>query len=182
MARKKKIDPQEKKMFRYDVYDDSWTEHYAPLYNDDGDAYTRGDSSTSHSIIGIFPSEYGDIVTDIDVSKNPDVYLVYAIWSTGDSFGRDSGKNLTPVHLFDSRDKAEACLKAIEDHNKNRYEILNRSVAGDYSVHFIGNDGTPMIEYAGWIGYFEGLDYADIEGVSLLSERELSKLKKERRW
>lgn len=188
MPRKKKNQKPEKPMFRFHLLDETYVEQTTEP-DTSGDGYCdRGETYTDHSILGICPDKHGDIVTDIDVPVDGTAYLVYVVWSTGDSFGHDACKNLTAVHLFDSREKAEACAKAIEDHAelKRRLEYQTRKTResrgfSEFSVKYIGNDGTEMTEYAGWNGYFESVDRVDVEQVTHLAPRDVTRLKRERR-
>ena len=185
MARKKKTETKsEPKMFRFEVYDDSYVDEHEPLGGYSDEEYSmRGDTSTSHSVMGIYPHQHGDIVTDLDLKADETAYLVYVVRSTGDSFGSDRGRYLTCVHLFDTSEKANACVKAIEEHYSRRKDIMDTSLrtmnADTMGVKFIGNDGNETSEYAEWIGYFDSLDYAEVEHVTVFSDSEIKRLKRE---
>lgn len=185
MARKTQRNLPNKQMYRFDVLDEKCTMEEDGYYSDKPYS-TRASTDTSHTIHGIFQHERGDIVTDINLQVGDMAYLVYVVWSSGDSFGQDRGKYLTAIHLFDTSEKAKACADAIEAHErlykKTRYGG-NKYPKGfnPHSVNFIGNDGTDMTESAGWNGYFEHIDYVQVDRVTLLSEREVKQLKREYR-
>ncbi|NJO58777.1 MAG: hypothetical protein HC836_10645 [Richelia sp. RM2_1_2] len=155
-------------MRRFDVYDDRRFDVYDDdqiWYSDQpDDSYGKRPSTrTEHNILGIYEAEHGDLVTALDLKVGDTAFLLYAVWSTGDSFGHDDGKYLTTIHLFDSREKAELARKAILDHN--RANDINGNNPVSYTVVYLDNDGKPQTECASWVGYFESLDDVEIEEV-----------------
>lgn len=153
-------------MRRYDVVDNIWVDVDEDY--DDSDEFSRPNTSTGHDVEGIREAKNGDLITDMDLEVGDSAYLVYVIHSTGDSFGHDSGKYLTPIHLFDSEEKALACVKAINEHYRNN--DLNGPADIRWTVNFTGNDGSVQSEYAGWIGYFESIDEVTAQLVLVLPE------------
>lgn len=153
-------------MRRYDVVDTTWVD--VDDDHDDLSEYARPNTRTEHCVEGIREAKNGDLITDMDLKVDDSAYLVYVIYSSGDSFGHDSGKHLTPIHLFDSEEKAHACVKAINEHYRNNDP--NGPAEVRWTVNFTGNDGSIQSEYAGWVGYFESIDEVTAELVTVLPE------------
>lgn len=78
-------------------------------YSDD--SWDRGDTDTSWHFGGISLAkpvgeyEYIEVDDDFDVTGN--IYLVLAVWSTGDSFGNDNGACCEIFAAYNIREDAE---------------------------------------------------------------------------
>lgn len=132
-----------------------------PNYNDKWDS---GDQFTDHHIRGFRiakKSEYRDLVASFVPKKNVPYYLLYGVYDTGDSFGKDSGK-IEFFDLYDNLAPAEASSKILEG-NRNR---ANESV-DDYSVTIFDNEFKPYKTTVPWLGYFESLVGVYVETVYL---------------
>jgi hypothetical protein len=81
-------------------------------------------------------------------------YLVYAIYSTGNSFGHDEDGCLEFIDLFTTREKAEALIDALRKEEKE-----------DGLTKYIAEDGSEAWYCIPWNGYFESLSVLDIEEV-----------------
>lgn len=152
-------------MKRFDVLDKVEVYEERGVFSDE--SYSRRpNTSTHHDVQGIYKAPYGDIVTNLDIKLGDTAILVYVIWSTGNSFGQDNGKYLTPIHLFNSMEKAQAAVDAIYAHAKNNDP--DGPIDVKYNVTYIDNDGLPQSEYAGWIGYFESICDVRAETVEVI--------------
>lgn len=128
---------------------------------------------------------YGDIETAFDVHSNVPYYLLYAIYSTGDSFHYEEG-HVEFIDLYTQREVAEENMKRIEAHAE-LYKLCNSRNYGEkltreqreqckkfnaYSVVllFETQDGATIEHkiHVPWNGYFERLSHVTIEGVHLL--------------
>lgn len=84
------------------------------------------------------------------------VYVVYMIYSTGDSFGRSEG-NIDIIHCTASEDAAHALADKI---TKN---------ADEYSIEFVDDFDRPIKISNRGAGYFESIDYISVECYSISS-------------
>lgn len=103
---------------------------------DPKDRWDRASTSTDWSIRGIKYSEkdeYG--LLPIEIEYNKPVHVVYAIWSSGDSFGHDERYCCEALSVHLTRKEAQA-------------EVERLKTITDYSVP--------------WNGYFESLDELNI--------------------
>lgn len=81
-------------------------------------------------------------------------YVVYMIYSTGDSFGHSDG-NIDILHCTASSEKAHELAKKITE-NSNEYTIkFTDDFDREVSIH---NNGA---------GYFESIDYIEVESFDL---------------
>lgn len=128
--------------------------------------WARPDTDTEWTVNGIYQNKSGDLITDMDLQVGDTAFLVYVVSSSGDSFGRDRGKYLTPIHLFDNMEKAERAVREIYAHNAANDPNGPNQVSN--TVIYTGNDGCPNSEYACWIGYFDSLDCVNIEEVTVI--------------
>lgn len=119
-------------------------------YSDD--SWDRGDTETSWHFGGISLEkpvgeyEYIEVDDDFDVTGN--IYLVLAVWSTGDSFGHDAGyccEIFAAYNIREDAEKAETLLSTAT----NAFKKVH--LPNGYEVSFVP-----------WIGYFESLDYITI--------------------
>lgn len=114
---------------------------------DDDSCWIRADTYEDHHITGITvcgKDEYADIEVAFPIDDNKTYYLVYAIYDTGDSFGRDYGK-LEVVGLFQNKDKAEAVKNVCKDSEEFSSLILKTEDDVEYDY------------YPPWYGFFEHL-------------------------
>lgn len=109
-----------------------------------GDSWDRGDSYTDWSIGDTFTVDSKDSYRATPISftpvSNTPYYAVYAVWSSGDSFGHDENSNFELFGLYEAREEAEK--------ERNR-------LAADTS-HEVP-----------WNGYFEDLTLLEVKEVTL---------------
>lgn len=82
------------------------------------------------------------------------VYVIYMIYSTGDSFGRSEG-NMDIIHVTANEDAAHALADKI---TKNPDE---------YSIEFVDDFGRPIKISNRGAGYFERIDYVAVDCYSI---------------
>lgn len=148
-----------KTVWYIDVEYDSYT-NTTREPNDD-DSWDRGNTSTSHSVTGLKLVEAGGYKTAevlFKPVKGKTYYLLYASYSTGDTFGYDDGKNFEVIGVYRRRDVAERNEKLLREMKKNRRGLIPLSVEGSQEKHEY---------YIPWDGYFERLDYLRIESFEL---------------
>lgn len=134
---------------------------------DPDDEWDRDDTHTSHVIRGFHAEpEEGARFTDLWVPYEPeygvDYYLLYVVYSTGDSFGHDSGEGIEIIGLYtkDELDVARENRKRIEDHDNAKDQ--------DFHVDLLTPSGQTFQQHTPWIGYFESIDYIELEAVKRL--------------
>ena len=88
---------------------------------------------------------------DFEYNNRDEVYVIWAEYSTGDSFGMASCGSTEVVHIFKNYDLA---LKAVE--------ALKTKNCG-LPVEFESDSGKVITYCRPWIGYFESLDEIHLE-------------------
>lgn len=135
---------------------------------DPTDEWDRDDTHTSHNIQGFSaaPEEankYSDLWVPYEPEFDTDYYLLYVVHSTGDSFGHDSGSDIEYIGFY-TRNELD-----IAKENERKIEAHERSQTDEgYSVELKTPDGKTFTQNTPWIGYFESLDYINIEKVRRL--------------
>lgn len=153
------------------VIDNSYTYQTVSGETDNDSPYCyRGETNTEHDIQGIKKtsgSEYFDLEVPFDVEFGKSYFLVYVIYSTGDSFGNDYGR-IEFIDLFQKEKLANSLKKKIEQHyneyvESNLYSYVGgrtvkRAKAPHHTIKYTNNEGKEIDLYTGpWIGYFERL-------------------------
>lgn len=115
---------------------------------DPDDEWSRDSTDGVVSIIGATITSkdgYDTLGTDAELKKGDTIYLVWAQYSTGDTFGNDGGQyELLEVHTD----------KAVADARREMYENL-----GDNRSEDVGQ----CVGYVPWLGYFESLDFVQVD-------------------
>lgn len=134
-----------------------------------GEPYSRrGTTNADISVQGIEvvkEKDWYDVVTDFAVKKNVQYYLLYAVYETGDSFGRDGGRTEW-IGLYRDFHLAQAQAEKIEQH-ANEYDRRGQSSSDAYTVKIVADNGTEYPLHTPWNGYFEHLQYVSVEGVMI---------------
>lgn len=89
-----------------------------------------------------------------EVKKGDTLYLLYAVWSTGDSFHRADGSQIDFISVHKSYENAERNEKILEQHTGSF-----DSDKGNYSTKIFLDNGEEYSYCLGWLGYFESLDH-----------------------
>lgn len=157
-------------------------------YNNDGEDSTesycyRGTTNTSHTVEGLeLVDRYPDVTCCFPVVEGDDVYLVYVIYSTGDSFGHDTDSSIVFIDVFQNKEKAEATAQLIRKHadwylEKNaRWARLDQkkkdqpSFKDSYSLEYIRENGKKNTLSTSWNGYFESLSSVVVEKFTINSK------------
>jgi hypothetical protein len=129
---------------------------------DSADPYDGDDTSTDHTINGIHLVDddgYRVISVNFEPIKGQTYFLLYAIYSTGDSFSRHDGQELELIGIYDDKNVAienEQILRNIDTENYNVTPV---------ELH---TEGLGVHKYvAPWAGYFESLDALEVQGFTL---------------
>lgn len=118
--------------------------------HDPEDSWSRDSTDgevSARSAVKVKEDGYDVLGIDADLGVGTVVYLVWAQYSTGDSFGRDGGQYIL-LDVYTSRDEADA--------KKEYYNNVKHD--GSYGADF---------PYLPWFGYFESLDYVSVDALVL---------------
>lgn len=131
------------------------------------DEWDADDTCTSNNIEGfriIKPNSRWksvDLTVDFEPKVDKTYYLVYVIYSTGDSFSHHEGC-VDYIFLYENLEFAEATKKMIEDAYKKKDKEES------YSVEIFNDKGELFkISSSSWVGYFETLTDVVIDYVTL---------------
>ena len=131
---------------------------------DPDDQWDRDSTSTSHNVVSFDASlankgQYFELAVPYEPEYNKDYYVLYAVYSSGDSFGHDDGYGIEYIGLYTESELeiANENQRRIEDHYRGRKE--------GYSVELLTPTGKTFSQHTPWIDYFGGLDYTDIKAV-----------------
>ena len=142
-------------MFGYKVEVEQYCDHHE--YS--GEQFGDWSSSYTNNLKDIVrkTNEYPDIVSSLDIAPGTRALIVWAIWSTGDSFGRSAGSNAEAFGIFTDIKSADELKEALELHTDCDNE---RSLTTSDGQEF-------KIGYMPWDGYFESLDGVRIDVVTV---------------
>lgn len=117
------------------------------------DEWDRDDTAANIYVRGIQKvsdrNGYADLEVDFDVDDNTAYYLLWADYSTADSFGMDDNQ-LEIIDLFQTREAAE----------KAKEELLEET-----SSAYTRDNGIQIVYDKPWNGYFEHLNELHVELV-----------------
>lgn len=120
----------------------------------DDDEWDNGETAADISIQGVeFAEHYFDVALPQEYVPGP-LYLLYANYDTGDSFGRQRNR-FEAVDIFQDRARAEAAQRALTDSEEG-------------NASYVRDDGTTIQYSCPWHGYFECLNYLEVEEVRIL--------------
>jgi hypothetical protein len=121
---------------------------------DPDDEWDRGDSYTQWNVTGLkldTKDSRRALPVDEDVEVGQTLYAVYAIYSTGDTFGHDEGACIELVSLHKTEEITLRNVIAIETGYKE---------SGSLMIEL--DNGEKISRYCPWDGYFESLDSVQI--------------------
>lgn len=114
---------------------------------DPTDEWDRDDTYTERGDFKLVLSEkYPDVYLD-DAKLGDHVYLIFAEYSTGDSFGYDENARVEIISVHRSKDLAE----------KNRAMLASINKHDGYKTFIELDNGKEMQIHVPWTGYFESL-------------------------
>ena len=109
------------------INDNSYTEVTRP--RDPNDRWSGEKTYTSHDIESfrvVDDNDYDDVSVAFDIEEGRDYYLLYTIYSTGDSFSRHDGA-IKFIDLYETKEMAEEnrqrIVKHYEDKNDENYSV-----------------------------------------------------------
>lgn len=124
-----------------------------------GEQYGDWQTDYSSSVVGVRVLEEDEKAeyhseTFLLPDDTTTAYVVYMIYSTGDSFGHSDG-NIDIIHCTASSEKAHELAKKITD-NSN-----------EYSIKFTDDFGREISIDNRGAGYFEHIDYVEVVGYTI---------------
>lgn len=140
--------------------------------NDDSDFHSTNSSFYYEFIKNndeISSENWETINIDYDPNKYKKLYLVYATYSTGDSFGHQAGAEIEFFDLYPDEEMA----------NEAKKQIQFRS--DEEQLCYVSSNGTGVKIGNPWNGHFESLDYINIEEFDV-SELTKSQIKKHNKY
>ena len=135
----------------------SWEESYDNHFS--GIKVVTGDNYYGEKLEPGFQVKAGDVV-----------YVVWAEWSTGNSFGRGHRNRTEVMEVFMDSSKALACADILENGNmeKDEYGLIDTCdiiPIDKWTVTYKNELGKDVPCYRPWLGYFESLDGIYVETV-----------------
>lgn len=129
---------------------------------DPDDSWDRANTSSTHNITGFNAAletedKYFDLVVPFEPQFEETYHLLYAVYSTGDSFGHDEGRGIEHIGFY-KEDQLH-----IANENRAKIERHKRDDNDEFSIKLREPNGSKMFEqHTPWSGYFERLDYCDV--------------------
>ncbi len=132
---------------------------------DPDDRWDRASTQTDHSIVGFNAApeteeKYYDLVIPYEPQYNEEYFLLYAVYSTGDSFGHDEGAGIEYIGFY-----RENQLDVAQENQRNIEQHLRSKDDDSYSLKLKSPEGKEFDQHAPWVGYFESLDLVEIVSI-----------------
>jgi hypothetical protein len=144
---------------------------------DEDDSWDRGNTDTTHYIKGMeivtAPNQSVDLEVPFKIVPDKSYYLIYALYTTGDTFGSDTG-NIEYIGLYKTYKECQVNETRIYAHQRGPDPTIKvkskakKDKYSEYSVELISPSGQPYMVGCPWNGYFNGLESIVIEGVYLI--------------
>lgn len=118
------------------------------------DNWDRDDTSSTWDVSGIHLStddKYRSVPNYLDAKEGDLIWVVYAVYSTGDSFGHDEDGSFEFINVFSNEKDARECAKTL---------LKTESKNPSYKL---SNGKSVSLGYVPWSGYFETLSYIEYE-------------------
>ena len=140
---------------------------YVTREADPEDSWGADDTATDWTVNGISLSDQDSqyaLEPDFDVEVGDTVYVVYAVYSTGDTFHHASGAYLEVLSFHKNGDLAHQNASGARERS-------NRESA--YTMTITYDSGAQVSRHCPWDGYFESLDYIQVDSfvVTGMSKR-----------
>jgi len=129
---------------------------------DPDDEWDRDDTSTDYYVNGLTLEPNGSFEYCYypgEVKEGDKIYLVYAVYSTGDSFHRDERGCIDFVGVYKDKATADLVAHVLEKHSTED----NMYGEAKWTAKIVLDNGTEYDYHVGWVGYFEHLDYISVE-------------------
>ena len=141
--------------YNVEIVDDEYTE--VTRHADPDEQWDADDTDTSHCVRGFKVSDrYYDLSVGFEPEYGKTYFLLYATYSTGDSFSNHGGR-IEFVDLYEDENVAW------ENHRR-----LDRHGEG-YSAKLLHESGEEYMFSVPWVGYFESLENLEVLAVQRMS-------------
>lgn len=133
---------------------------------DENDSWSRESTSTHWTVEGLKLAQndnYGTVAVAFKPVKGEIYHLLYAVYSTGDSFGHDEGRNFEAIGVYKDR-------KVAEENEKRLTSAPKKGANWDdqFKAIVLKTEGLGEHKYSRpWVGYFESLDRLEVESFVL---------------
>jgi hypothetical protein len=128
------------------------------------DPWSSEDTHTSWSVTGIRMSSpyasYGDITADFEVKQGDVLHLVYAIYSTGNSFGMAENGRIDYITVHKDRSIAEMNAEVLRTKKQDEHY-------SDWNAIIHTDSGILIPYHVPWLGYFESLTGVYVVGLTV---------------
>lgn len=159
----KKIDKEVVEMpYGYAVNIQSYCDHYER----EDEEYGSWSASYTNSLDSTIVKGGSDVASIHDLQSGDRGFIVWAEWSSGDSFGHGDRNNTEVLGLFKTYEAAEV-LKAAIEASADKYD--RRGYEKDGAAYRVKTPDGQLFEsgWAPWLGYFESLDSVHIDRVEV---------------
>ena len=147
------------KLTKIEIIDD--TDDELVREGDDREWGERACYRTNHYIRGFkVGKEYGDLDVAYEIDEDKNYYLLYVLYTTGDSFGYDEGR-IEFVGLYRTAEEADANVDRIEKHCSDNGNEM-------FTVELISPSGTKYKCHTPWKGYFNSIDDIRVDTIRLI--------------
>ena len=108
-----------------------------------------------------------EVVSELDLPPGSEAWIVWVVWSSGDSFGWAKNKHVEVLAIFDHEWYANVFADYVRSED---YESNNLFMGGtDKLFDFQSEDGQVFkYDYIPWDGYFESLEAVHVDRVKVV--------------
>lgn len=128
------------------------------------DEWDRGNTSSKYTLEYISlanDSAYSTVTYPGEVKVGEKLYLLYAVYSTGDSFGHDEDACIELISVHKNLDVARFNYETIKNNTDESYGV---------QIELSQDNGQTWKMSPPWNGYFESLSYLKIAGFTVRGE------------
>lgn len=148
------------KFYSLEIVDDVYSRDTSEP--DPDDSWDRASTYTTHNIEGFRAApesdgKYYDIVVPYAPLFEERYYLLYVVYSTGDSFGHDEGSSIEYIGFY-----KPSQLGIAQENERKINDFTHNRNSGKYSVKLKSPEGKVFEQSAPWVGYFESMDTMEI--------------------
>ena len=144
-----------------DLYVKYNSNKYTTQEADTNDEWDRGNTASSHTLEYVSlatESAYSTVTYPGEVKVGEKIYLVYAVYSTGDSFGHDEDACIELISVHKNLDVARFNYQKVKDSVNKNY---------DFKLEISQDNGQVVPVSTPWNGYFESLSYVKVAGFTV---------------